>query len=66
MKFNQVIWDALCYALRRGFMGGTTAALEEYAAGCDGRLRVTDNRNNNPGACGFYVYEFIPNPIPKY
>jgi hypothetical protein len=63
MRFNQVIWDALCFAAfgmpyRQGFV-----ALEHYAAACDGKVRIVKSMGDRPIVL---AYEFSPNPIGKY
>jgi hypothetical protein len=68
MRFNQVIWDALCYAAKNapafevGFgcfdAADAVKALSEYAAACDGTVAQHE--------VGFRVFEFIHNPIGKY
>lgn len=62
MKFNQVIWDALVCAIRKGCPGGLDA-ISAYASACDGKVRgvVTDGKRTRDAE-----FEFIPNPIPKY
>jgi hypothetical protein len=67
MKFNRVIWDALCYAATnsptfevdiKGFHAATAVkALAQYAAACDGTLHLAEP---------YRTFEFIPNPIPRY
>lgn len=63
MTFNQVIWDVLNMAYRE-YEGCQEArkcmqAIEEYAAACDGAVKVTP-------ADWSHDIEFIPNPIPRY
>ena len=64
MKFNQVIWDALCFAACRPStpeqVKAFAAALEEYAAACDGRADITYKWG------AVYLAYFVPNPIPQY
>ncbi len=59
MKFNQVIWDALCFACAEGHLEGVEA-LEAYAAACDGKADIL-YKWGKP-----YLINFVPNPIPQY
>lgn len=62
MTFNQVIWDALCFAVQKKYPKGLEALIA-YAAEHDGKVKGSWE-NLKPGAK--QVFEFIPNPIPKY
>lgn len=59
MKFNQTVWDALCFLRNCGWESMASQALDAYAADCDGKVQweMVDGR---------YAFRFIPNPIPKY
>ncbi len=65
MKFNQAIWDALCFAARMAhdyqcakYIALAEQGLNEYAAACGGSCNKLDETKR----AFAHDYEFVPNP----
>ena len=69
MRFNQIVWDALCYAASKPGTHRGYEALQAYAADCDGKIKINpymEKVTDKDGLRDAPIYKFVPNPDSQY